>query len=218
MAKVTLRNNSAAQHNIDTGSNTPATVSLVSGILGWLILPFIAPLVAIITGHIGRKRAKMGAPGAGAALAGLILGYLWWLLLIPMIGILAAIALPAYQDYVMRVQQQQAQQTGSGEQLNQQLDALAAGNPAHALNEAKMTVAAKLSKGAALNQINEALDLDAGQKQHWQQVSIEQGTVYAVPAGGGDPLLLLSMQNGNQLVWVCGGNIPPALAAFCSPS
>ena len=33
----------------------------------------------------------------------------WMLLLVPVIGMLAAIALPAYQDYVKRAQQGQVQ-------------------------------------------------------------------------------------------------------------
>ena len=55
-----------------------AIVSLVSGILGWTIVPWIGSIVAIITGHLARgeiRRAPERLEGSGLALAGLILGY-----------------------------------------------------------------------------------------------------------------------------------------------
>ena len=60
-------------------TNALAIVSLVFGILGWTLLPFIGMIVAIITGHIGlgQVRASNGAQtGEGLAIAGLVLGYL----------------------------------------------------------------------------------------------------------------------------------------------
>ena len=59
-------------------TNTMAVVSLVSGILSWLIFPLIGAIVAIITGHMARKEIKAslgGQTGDGLAIAGLILGY-----------------------------------------------------------------------------------------------------------------------------------------------
>ena len=67
------------------GSVTPARptsklalVSLVSGILGWVLVPFLGALVAIVTGHMARREIR-AAPeslsGDGMAVAGLILGY-----------------------------------------------------------------------------------------------------------------------------------------------
>jgi hypothetical protein len=59
-------------------TNTLALVSLVSGILAWVILPFLGAIVAIITGHMARREIR-AAPesysGEGMAIAGLILGY-----------------------------------------------------------------------------------------------------------------------------------------------
>lgn len=58
--------------------STLAIVSLITGILGWTILPFISSIVAVITGHLAKKeiRESGGAmSGDGMALAGLILGY-----------------------------------------------------------------------------------------------------------------------------------------------
>lgn len=57
-------------------NNSLAVVSLISGIVGWTILPFIASIVAVITGHMARKQiAATGESGAGMATAGLVLGY-----------------------------------------------------------------------------------------------------------------------------------------------
>jgi hypothetical protein len=67
---------------MDTGTprqtSALAVVSLVSGILGWLPLPLIGSIVAIVTGHLARgeiRREPGRLEGDGMALAGLILGY-----------------------------------------------------------------------------------------------------------------------------------------------
>ena len=55
-----------------------AIISLVSGILGWTLLPWIASIVAIVTGHMARAEIRRGAgtiEGDGLALSGLVLGY-----------------------------------------------------------------------------------------------------------------------------------------------
>lgn len=53
-----------------------AIASLICGIASWVILPFVASIVAIILGHIARGQIKQsGDQGAGMAMAGLILGY-----------------------------------------------------------------------------------------------------------------------------------------------
>src|SRR5262245_24489818 len=55
-----------------------AIVSLVSGILGWVMIPILASIVAVVTGHMARTQIKqsMGAEGGdGLAVVGLILGY-----------------------------------------------------------------------------------------------------------------------------------------------
>lgn len=60
-------------------SSTMAMISLISGIAGWTLLPFLGSLVAIITGHIAQGEIKKGGgmvTGKGMAVAGLILGYL----------------------------------------------------------------------------------------------------------------------------------------------
>lgn len=60
-------------------TSTMAIVSLVSGIVSWVALPFLGAIVAIITGHMARGeiRSSGGAlDGDGLAIGGLILGYL----------------------------------------------------------------------------------------------------------------------------------------------
>ncbi len=59
-------------------NSTTAIISLVSGILGWTLLPFLGSIVAIITGHMAKSEIKRSAGtigGNGMATAGLILGY-----------------------------------------------------------------------------------------------------------------------------------------------
>ncbi len=56
-----------------------AVLSLVLGIASWTVLPFVASLVAIITGHMARgeiRRRPTELEGDGLALTGLILGWL----------------------------------------------------------------------------------------------------------------------------------------------
>lgn len=55
-----------------------AIISLVSGILGWTLLPFLGSIVAVVTGHIARgeiRRAPDRLEGDGLAIGGLVLGY-----------------------------------------------------------------------------------------------------------------------------------------------
>ncbi|AOH36765.1 DUF4190 domain-containing protein [Luteimonas sp. JM171] len=56
-----------------------AVISLVTGILGVFPAPFLASVVAVVTGHLARaeiRRAPERFEGDGMALAGLVLGYL----------------------------------------------------------------------------------------------------------------------------------------------
>lgn len=55
-----------------------AVVSLVAGILGWVVLPLISSLVAVVTGHMAKNEIRNSGgriAGDGLATAGLILGY-----------------------------------------------------------------------------------------------------------------------------------------------
>jgi hypothetical protein len=59
-------------------TSTMAIVSLVAGVLSWVMLPFIGGVVAIVTGHMARNEIKSnpGIQGDGLAIVGLVLGYL----------------------------------------------------------------------------------------------------------------------------------------------
>ncbi|QGL63439.1 DUF4190 domain-containing protein [Stenotrophomonas maltophilia] len=76
-------------------SNALAVVSLIAGICSWTVLPGVAALVAIITGHLARAEIRRRAgeqDGDGMALAGLVMGWL---------NILAAVGLVAILIFAM---------------------------------------------------------------------------------------------------------------------
>ncbi len=59
-------------------TSTLAIISLVAGILGWTVLPFLGSVTAIITGHMARaeiRRQPDRFEGDGLAVAGLVLGW-----------------------------------------------------------------------------------------------------------------------------------------------
>ncbi|WP_066095763.1 DUF4190 domain-containing protein [Xanthomonas massiliensis] len=59
-------------------TSTLAVLSLVFGILGWSVIPFLGSLVAIVTGHMARAEIRRDPQmdGDGLAVAGLVLGWL----------------------------------------------------------------------------------------------------------------------------------------------
>ncbi len=64
-------------------TSTLAVVSLVFGILAWVLIPLIGAVVAVITGHMARaeiRRSGGAIEGDGMAVAGLVLGYVSLLL------------------------------------------------------------------------------------------------------------------------------------------
>ena len=73
-------------------TSTLAIVSLVAGILGWSLLPWLGSLGAIITGHMARGEIRRSAgtiDGNGYAIAGLVLG--WGSVIVTIVGILIAV-------------------------------------------------------------------------------------------------------------------------------
>ena len=59
-------------------NSTMSVVSLVAGILGWTVFPFLASIVAVVTGHMAKNEIRDSGGrvgGDGMATAGLILGY-----------------------------------------------------------------------------------------------------------------------------------------------
>ena len=69
-----------------------AVISLVAGILGWTLLPFVASIVAIVAGHMARSEIKAAnglVDGDGLAVSGLVLGYaMVALAIVSIIGVL----------------------------------------------------------------------------------------------------------------------------------
>jgi hypothetical protein len=74
-------------------NNTLAIVSLVAGIAGLTVVPILASIVAVITGHMARRQiAERGEGGSGMATAGLITGYIG--VALGVLAIIAAILIP----------------------------------------------------------------------------------------------------------------------------
>ena len=73
-------------------TNTLALVSLISGVVGWFMVPLIGSIVAIVTGHMARKQIKQSLgreDGDGLVIGGLVLGYAS--LVLGLIGIVVVI-------------------------------------------------------------------------------------------------------------------------------
>ena len=76
-------------------------------------------------------------------------------------------------------------------------------------------VAEQVSQGVELNRITEALLLNEKQHKHWENVSILQGTITATPVDGDNAMVMLPLQEGRSITWVCSGTIPPAVQSLC---
>ena len=64
--------------NTPRQTSTLAIISLVAGILGWTLAPWLGSVVAIITGHMARaeiRRSQGAIEGDGLAITGLVLGW-----------------------------------------------------------------------------------------------------------------------------------------------
>lgn len=73
-------------------NNAMALVSLISGIVGLTLIPFIGSIVAVITGHMAKRQiAQTGEGGSGMATGGLVTGYIGLAL-----GVIAVIGLIAF--------------------------------------------------------------------------------------------------------------------------
>ncbi len=76
-----------------------AVASLVLGILGMFLIGPLGSIPAVICGHVAKSRIRQnpgGLDGDGLALAGLILGYVQIGLMVVMLPLLTAIALPSF--------------------------------------------------------------------------------------------------------------------------
>ena len=59
-------------------TSTLSLTSLMMGILGWIFLPVVGGIIAVITGHLAKKEIRQSdglLGGDGLATAGLVLGY-----------------------------------------------------------------------------------------------------------------------------------------------
>lgn len=84
-------------------TSTLSIVSLVTGILGWFLLPIVGAIAAIITGHMAKSeiRNSMGTlTGDGLATAGLVLGYIQVVFILVPVCVIVVLALlgPAIGD------------------------------------------------------------------------------------------------------------------------
>ena len=73
-----------------------ALISMILGIVSWVIIPFIGAIGAVITGHMAKREINSSGgrlSGGGMATAGLILGYLN--LILAILGFLAFCLLAA---------------------------------------------------------------------------------------------------------------------------
>ena len=66
-------------YNVSLPTSSMAIVSLIAGILGFTLFPFIASIVAIFTGYAARKETRATPPtagGDGLATAGIVMGWI----------------------------------------------------------------------------------------------------------------------------------------------
>lgn len=59
-------------------TSTLSLTSLIMGIVGWVFLPIVGAIIAVITGHMAKKEISQSnglLAGDGMATAGLVLGY-----------------------------------------------------------------------------------------------------------------------------------------------
>jgi len=125
------------------------------------------------------------------------------MIVVAIVGILTAIALPAYQDYTTRARVSEA--------------ILAAG-------PAKLAVAEAAQTGG---EIPAALTVQSQQSTYVQGVAYANGvitvTARALPAGAaeGAPTITLTgtRNDAGQVTWVCGGSIKPQYRpSTCQPA
>jgi hypothetical protein len=80
-------------------TSTLAIVSLIAGILGFMGMPIIASIVAILTGYAARKETRAVPPrasGDGMATAGIVMGWIQIGL-----GVVALCCIAAYFVFVI---------------------------------------------------------------------------------------------------------------------
>jgi hypothetical protein len=84
------------QNKAPLPTSSLSITSLIMGIVGWVLIPIVGGIIAVITGHMAKKeiRESKGLLGGdGLATAGLVLGYAN--LVLGLCGCLALILFPA---------------------------------------------------------------------------------------------------------------------------
>lgn len=171
--------------------NAWAICSLISGILAWIILPIIGAIVAVITGHIARSKAKAEEKESPTiAFIGLLLGYLNLALFV--LGIITTIMLPAYQDYVYRVKMNEAFQT-----IRQPIQ------------QAEQHY---LTQNEGIKFDAQAFALSSEAQLYWQSIEMQNDGLLSltlmnqkpVPSGlRGQTILLVPDSQNQQVIWHC---------------
>ncbi len=213
-----------------------ANASLVLGIFGFICLGFLAGIPAIICGHIARgniEKEPHKYDGAGAALAGLILGYFSLLSTIVIIGILAALALPAIAGATQRAKA--TQELSHAKQIHLAIQQMALdgkttgdktlGYPADVGITTVSELKARLIKGGYLNQDDlKELHFETFEIGNVSESDPADTTLLRVPLRpparwwivfqkGGDGMILLPRQQGNPQL----DHAPPREPAYLAP-
>ena len=207
-----------------------AALALVFGIAAFAVLPLLNAL------DVGSLVADTGVPylalavlalvcgfkgEGGAALAGKILGVLCLLL----VGLCAAVTqfAPQFNHLVQPVYRLAGLEepvavssvTGKSVPKIELKPAVNPDSPADALVFTQNIVAERVSQGVELNQITEALTLNDTQQKYWLNVSILQGAINATPVDGEKALVMLPLQEGKQITWICSGEVPQQVRSMC---
>ena len=175
-------------------------------------LPVALAVLALVCGFKGE---------GGAALTGKILGVLCLLL----VGLCAAVTqfAPQFNHLVQPVYRLAGLEepvavssvTGKPVPKIELKPAVNPDSPADALVFTQNIVAERVSQGVELNQITEALTLNDTQQKYWLNVSILQGAINATPVDGEKALVMLPLQEGKQITWICSGEVPQQVRSMC---
>jgi len=66
------------QNKTPAPTSSLSITSLIMGIVGWVLIPIVGGIIAVITGHMAKKEIRESnglLSGDGLATAGLVLGY-----------------------------------------------------------------------------------------------------------------------------------------------
>ncbi|WP_107993471.1 DUF4190 domain-containing protein [Neisseria elongata] len=206
--------------------NILAPVSLVCGLLAWTLLPILAALAAILTGHIAyAKDKRLNVGGQGMALAGLILGYSGLATAMMLIGIWIGIS----EEKSLRSQEAaSAVQAKPAAPQPRSSENQAAAVPAKNVKplppvippaavpilSAQQRVEEALNTGTPLDEINETHE-EAGEDdpslRYWQRIEIKQGNIVITPKpdiyGLSAQIMLFSTRENGGLSWTCVGEL-----------